>query len=332
MIYQKGQKMSEISKIKWDFGWGNPYFLLDILSSMYVGNGYVNIHNMIYGPYDGNPGLIEQTHEVILKTTGQKYNHIIITNGASGAINLILRRFKAKGGEKVFTTQYGYPSYDSFIDRAGLERVRDLSLSYYVSPVSHNPFIRLIDSPENPLGNQYTLGNSLTDIWDGVYNNQIYTKNTRIIPGHRFFVGSYSKLMGVAGARIGFIATNDSLAYEDLKEECKAEYTGVSKPSQELVSHILKSIDLNDFMNAGNRDLCYNKEEMTKIEYLFDGQRVNETGMFYCVKADPKAVQLLDRVGVGYVVLDKDTIRLSMGQHLKTTKQGIREILKGDGK
>lgn len=321
------------NNIKWDFAWGNPYFLLDLLRC-YVPNNFIThkIEDMNYGPYDGNPDIIKKTHEIILKTTGQKYNHVIITNGASGALNLILRRFKAKGGLSVFTTQYGYPSYDSFINRAGLQRVRDIEAKNHSFGFGNVINMRLIDSPENPLGTQYTLGSSDTDVWDAVYNNQIYAKNTKIIPNHRFFVGSYSKLLGIAGARIGFIATNDSLAYEDLKIECKAEYTGVSKPSQDMVVQILKFIDLDKFMKAGNRDLCYNKEEFSKIEYLFDGQKVNEVGMFYCTKADPKAIQLLDQVGVGYVTLDKDTIRLSMGQTLKVTKQAIKEILKGDGK
>ena len=321
-----------MSKIKFDYGWGNPYFLLDILSSIYVGGHSVNIHNMNYGPYDGNAKLIEQTHEVILKTTGQKYNHIIITNGASGAINLILRRFKAKGGQKVFTTQYGYPSYDSFIERAGLERVRNLSACPLQIAVNDNANIELIDSPENPMGTQYIIGNSNRDIWDGVYNNPIYTPWIKMIPGHRVFVGSYSKLLGIAGSRIGFIATNDALLYEDLKIECKAEYTGVSKPSQELVSHILKSIDLEIFMNKGYLHLCNNKSEFQKIEYLFDGQEVNAVGMFFCVKADPKAVNVLDRAGVEYVRLDDETIRLSMGQTREVTRGGIKAILKEDKK
>jgi aspartate/methionine/tyrosine aminotransferase len=320
------------NNIKWDMGWGNPYFLIDILSSLYVGGVHPSVHDMTYGPYEGNEKLIEQTHEVILKTTGQKYKHILITNGASGAINLILRRFKAKGGERVYTTQYGYPSYDSFIERAGLERVRDLSLCPIQIAINDNANIRLIDSPENPMGTQYVIGNSGVDIWDGVYNSPIYTKWMRMIPGHRFMVGSYSKLLGVAGARIGFIATNDPLAYEDLKIECKAEYTGVSKPSQSMISDILHSIDLEDFMNLGNRSLCCNREEFAKIEYLFDGQAVNEVGMFYCVKADPKAVKTLDKVGIGYVRLDDETIRLSMGQTRFVVTNAIKDILKEDRK
>jgi aspartate/methionine/tyrosine aminotransferase len=319
--------MSENNKIKFDCAWGNPYFLLDILKYSTPSIFQHNISDMAYGPYEGNSELIEKTHGVIFKTTGQKYKYILITNGASGALNLILRRFKAKGGEKVYTTQYGYPSYEGFIKRAGLDRIR--SLKAYVESEKG---IRLIDSPENPSGEQYIIGYSTSDIWDSAYNSQIYTKWTGIIPGHKIMVGSYSKLLGIAGARVGYIATNDLLTYEDLKEESRSEYTGTSKPGQNMVSQILDNLDLIQFMKYGSRDLCYNKEEFQKIEYLFDGQKINEVGMFYCTKADPKAIKLLDRVGVGYVVLDKDTIRLSMGQHLKITKECIGAILKGDKK
>lgn len=324
--------MSEKNRINWDLGWGNPYFLLDILKNTMSNKFLHNIEDMNYGPYEGNSKIIEQTHQVIKETTGQEYNHILMTNGASGALNLILRRFRAKGGEKVYTTQYGYPSYGSFISRAGLERIRDLNSCPLSLGIGNNLHMRLIDSPENPLGTQYTLGNPDIDIWDSVYNNQIYTKKTRIIPKHKFMVGSYSKLLGLAGARLGFIATNDPLAYEDLKIESRAEYTGISKPSQDMIGHILTSIKLDKFMQYGNEDLCYNKEEFQKIEYLFDGQEVNEVGMFYCAKADPKAVDLLDRVGIGYVRLDEETIRLSMGHTKKTTKEAIKAILTGDGK
>ncbi len=314
---------------KYDFSWGNPYFLLDILNSR-ISITTHSILDMAYGPYDGNPDLIKNTHDVIYQTTNQRYQHILITNGASGALNLILRRFKAKNGQKVFTTPYGYPSYDSFINRAGLERVRNLNAMPLHLTTGNHLYMRLIDSPENPTGTQYNIGDANTDTWDSVYNNQIYTKTPFIVPNHRVMVGSYSKLLGIAGARIGFIATNDLLLYEDLKIESKAEYTGVSKLSQELIVSILKQIDLNQFMRDGSNDLADNKYEFTKLEYLFDGQRVNEVGMFYCAKIHPKARDLLDKCGVGYVMLDDDTIRLSMGQTKKITQEGIQYILKKD--
>ena len=326
-----------MSKVKYNFGWGNPYFLLDILSDTYVqGQYHTDLKKLIYGPYEGIPTLIEETHKVIAQTTGQKYNHILITNGASSAVNCLLRKFKRDGGQVVHTTKYGYPSYEEMINRAGLKRVRNLDAPMVNLGLSRDLMtiqaIRLIDSPENPMGEQYTGGDDYRDIWDGVYHNKIYTQYSHLQPKHKYFVGSYSKLLGVAGARVGFIATNDTLAYEGLLAEARNELTGVSRPSQELIVNILKTIDLNAFMNRGFHVLGYNKEEFQKIEYLFDGQPVNEVGMFYCVKADPKAVNILDNAGVEYVRLDDETIRLSMGQTREIVKDGIKSILKEDGK
>jgi aspartate/methionine/tyrosine aminotransferase len=190
----------------------------------------------------------------------------------------------------------------------------------------------LIDSPENPIGDQFEGGNPASDVWDGVYNSKIYTKYPNKQPKHKYFVGSYSKLLGVAGARIGFIATNDPLAYESLLHQSHNELTGISIPSQDLIVDILKWVDLEEFMSNSSRYLCYNKEEFQKIEYLFDGQSINETGMFYSPKADAKAIALLDKVGVNFVRLDDETIRLSMGQHKDIVKKGINAILKGDRK
>lgn len=322
---------------KYDFGWGNPHFLLDILSEMYQVSNSSDIKSLVYGPYGGTDELIHETHNVILKTTGRIYKHILITNGASSAINLLLRKYKAQGGDIVCTSQYGYPSYEDMIKRAGLTRLRNLDESPTVYIVKENGkfsnrFIRLIDSPENPTGEQYTGGNPDNDIWDGVYHNSIYTKQRHLQPKHKYFVGSYSKLLGIAGARIGFIATNDTLAYEGLLAESRNEMTGISRPSQDMVTDILQKLDLDRFMDIGRDDLYDNKTQFQKIEYLFDGQEVNKVGMFYCAKVHPTALKILDNADVNYVMLDKETIRLSMGHTRKTTKDGIRAILKEDNK
>ena len=321
---------------KYNFGWGNPYFLLDILSNMYQVSNSSEIKSLIYGPYEGTSDLIEETHKVIQKTTGQIYKHILITNGASSAINLLLRRHKRNGGMTVVTSQYGYPSYEEMIKRAGLQRFRGLDRMEAQNILEPNgkehSYVCLIDSPENPTGDQFTGGNIGRDIWDGVYHNAIYTKARHLQPKHKYFVGSYSKLLGIAGARVGFIATNDSLAYEALLIESRNEMTGISRPSQDMVVDILQKIDLDLFMDRGYEDLCYNKEEFQKIEYLFDGQEVNQVGMFYCAKVHPTAKRILDAADVEYVMLDEETIRLSMGQTKQTTKEGIKAILKEDRK
>ena len=322
--------------IQYDWAWGNPYFLLDVLDSVYTAHTFSigpTVSDMIYGPYEGMPTLIQETHKVIKQVTDQQYNYILITNGASNAINTILRHFKSRGGNIVYTTKYGYPAYEEMIKRAGLMRIRDLNAAPLELGAMPNQTIRLIDSPENPFGEHFTGGNAGQDIWDAAYNNPIYTSfHLTKQPLHRIHVGSYSKLLGVAGARVGYIATNDPILYEALVQESRNDLTGPSRPSQKFILDILKKIHLKDFMLLGKKHLHDNKEEFQKIEYLFDGQVVNEIGMFYCVKPHPKALALLDKVGVGYVRLDDDTIRLSMGQTKDKVKEGIKAILKEDGK
>lgn len=319
---------------KFDLSWGNPYFLLEILDNFYALGSFSmggTVQDMIYGPYEGIPGLIQETHKVIKEVTGLQYRHVLITNGASNAINIVLRHFKSRGGEEVYTTKYGYPSYEGMIQRAGLRRVRHLNCPFDPG-TGESKFLRLIDSPENPIGDQFAGGNAGRDIWDSVYHSKTYGANLNVRPSHNIHIGSYSKLLGIAGARVGYIALNDSILYEALLAESKNDLTGPSRPSQKLVLDILKKVNLDDFMSEANKDLCYNKEEFQKIEYLFDGQKVNEIGMFYCVKTDDAVLKLFEKVGIAYVKLDDETIRLSMGQTKLVIKNAIKAILKGDGK
>lgn len=317
---------------KFNMGWGNPHFLLEILQEQLPNLLYSpKLTDMIYGPYEGTADMINKTHQVIEDTTGRSYEYILMTNGASSAINILLRYMKKQGYRNIHTSYYGYPSYEEMIKRAGLNRIRDydnVPTIYYDQ--LHNGGVRLIDSPENPTGIQFTGGDPSRDIWDGVYHNEIYTSRVHLQPKHKFFVSSYSKLLGLAGMRLGFIATNDYAAYQALYAEARNENTGVSRASQEILCKILKNLDLNAFMRKGNTDLCYNKEEFQKIEYLFDHQPVGDVGMFYCVKADEKAIQTLEKANVEFVRLDQDTIRLSMGNTKQHTKDGIAAILKED--
>ena len=85
-------------------------------------------------------------------------------------------------------------------------------------------------------------------------------------------------------------------------------------------------------MRAGAYSLDRNREEFSKISYLFDNQPVQEVGMFYCANADKKAIQTLDNCGITYVRLNGDMIRLSMGQTNAITRDGVNAILKEDKK
>ena len=313
-------------KKTYDFLWGNPYFLLEILEKKYNQKlAPYNIKEMSYAPNEGIPELIELTKKIIQETMGVNYKYIIITNGATQAINSILRFKISIGYTHVITHKYGYPFYDDMIKRAGFVRIEDNSLKL---PKNENAF-RLIDSPNNPLGIQTKIGSN-NDIWDAVYHNRIYTDQISVMPNHKCMVGSYSKLLGVTGARVGFIATNDENFYNNVRDWSLKDTATPSKISQEMIIDILNKINLEEFIILGKRSLDNNREEFQKIAYLFDNQPIQETGMFWCVHADKKALKILDECNIKYLTLDGNYIRISLGQTNEITKEAVREILKRD--
>lgn len=313
-----------------DFGWGNPYFLLDTLKKHYNKDLKVDIESMSYAPDPGISELVRLTKEVIKYTTGLDYKYVIITAGATGAINVILRHYKDQHDmESVVTLKYGYPYYNDMIKRAGLIRKEDDGLK-----LSGNNEFRLIDSPSNPKGMQIN-GSHIedpynNDIWDSVYHNKIYTEDLSSYPDHAIMVGSYSKLLGVTGVRIGFVATQNEIEYRALLDWHTKETAAVSLPSQLLVLDILKNIDLGRFLSDGKSYLDYNKERFQEIEYLFDNQPVQKNGMFYCAFINKKNKQILDDCGINYIVLENDYLRLNLGQTKEKVDEAIKTVLKKD--
>ena len=312
------------------FGWGNPYFLLEVLEEQYKNQWHTTvIDKMYYPPREGDETLINYTRKVIRHTMGINYDVIIPTNGATHAINVIMRVLNRDGYNIIATEKFGYPSYGEMIRRAGLRRIM------LDDPMTYIKQINLIDSPGNPFGNQSSLKSVHSTIWDSVYHSKVYGADINIHPSHTFMVGSYSKLLGIAGARIGYIAMhskdNPMASYiDDLKKEAWYNLAGVSKPSTRLVLDILKDISLDKFMERGNTLLNYNKSEFSKVLHLFDNQPQQEVGMFYCAQADKKTLQLLKKCGITYVELGDDFIRLSMGQKYSVTREAVKRLLKED--
>jgi len=305
-----------------DLGWGNPYFLLEILDEMYVNKmQFQDIYNMSYAPDNGFPELIELTKRTIEQTTGLKYKHVFITAGATQAINTIFHFEKKSGSKFVKMREFGYPYYTSMVINAGLERIP-------LGGDDTKAFI-LLDSPSNPLGEQLSIDHAGV-YWDAVYHNKIYNANMNIVPQHRAMIGSYSKLLGLTGVRIGWVATNSDSYYQLLSSTSLADTATVSIPSQKLVTDILKTVNLGNFLQKGKNHLDDNREELQKLSHLFCGLDVPECGMFYCIPANKQIFDLFRSCRVRYVKIREDLLRLSLGQTRSITKAAVKAILKED--
>lgn len=317
-----------------DFGWGEPFCVREALKHYYKRKVHkaVDIDSLKYSPDDGDQDLIDLTRWFIKETTGIEYKHIIITNGTTGAINIALRVLAKEGKGICYTHKYHFPYYPQIIEKNGYRHQTGLYRDHE-QQLSNNSVVGIVDSPANPTGDlllYYDHKNNI--IWDSVYHNPVYINTIPVIPDHRVNCGSYSKVFGLTGSRIGWIATNSKEDYKKFSDENLYENCTISAPSQDLLLDIFDNMDLNNFMRSAKYRVNNNREMWDRIKDLFDNQEVPENGMFYAAWTDPIAYKLLDKLGFTYVTMDSKGndkyLRFNLAQTNEITDKAIRFLLK----
>jgi len=177
------------------------------------------------------------------KGIGLSAEQIVMTCGAGGALNAILKTILDPGDEVIIPAPF-FVEYRFYVDNAGgVARVvptrEDFSLDLDAirAAMTEKTKAVLINSPNNPTGKVYDaasiqgLAEILKDeggatdriiylISDEPYSEIIYDgvalpSVLKIYP-HSFIASSYSKSLSVPGERIGYIAVNPAMA--DLAE------------------------------------------------------------------------------------------------------------------
>ena len=320
-----------------DFAWGETYCVREALKHHYKRKslGTINIDKMGYVPDDGNPILIKLTKDFLRETTGIDYKHVVITNGTTGAINVVLRVLNRLEGKKTcFTHKYHFPYYPSIITKNGYKHEFGLYKQHEKQLAKPNS-VGLVDSPSNPEGDLLLYSDHHNNvIWDSVYHNPVFINSIAVKPDHRVNCGSYSKVFGLTGARIGWIATNNDADYIAFRDENLYETCTISFAGQDFLIDVLNNTDLENFMRSARYRINNNREMFDRISYLFDGQPVPENGMFYCAWATRYTVELLKKLNIKCVKLDSagedQFLRFNMAQTNEITTKAIRYLLKED--
>jgi aspartate/methionine/tyrosine aminotransferase len=321
-----------------DLGWGEPYCVREALSHYYKRKALtlVDVRNLKYCPDSGDPRLVNLTRHFLRQTTGIDYKYIIITHGTTGAINVVLRSlFREEGRDTCFTHKYIFPYYPDIIKKNGYQHKNGLYKSHELN-LSEENCVGLVDSPTNPDGNLVLYTDTKNNIiWDSVYHNPVFINSTIAVkPDHRVNCGGYSKVLGLTGARVGWIATNNKEDYEMFLKENLYETCTMSFFSQDFIVDVLNNTDLENFMRSAKYQVNNNREMLDKICYLFDGQQVPENGMFYPVWASKYACDLLESLEIKTVKLDQEgkdsLIRFNLAQTNQLTQKAVRFILKKD--
>lgn len=325
--------------MKFDLAWGNSVAVREAFLKTY------NQEPLIFGPRDlmkfdypthcGDPELIEITRAVIKRQINKEYKHVFIVNGATGGCVIALRAYKEQGFVFCMTRKAPYYiRYPKMVEATGLKHITDKKDGWEDELEVH-----LVDMPSNPLGlmtDIYPDYHESPVILDGVYLNQVYMNPLQVttIP-HDVYVGSYSKLLGINGIRLGWLATNDDVLAIRLAELVTSEYCGLSTASQNILKSALKDFRWNFFETYARFKMDLNREQWSKLEKYFGDTPVSNNGMFYYAPMDKKCQDLLLKAGVlwtkGSAMGTDDSFgRINLGQDGRLIENAVKAILKED--
>jgi aspartate aminotransferase len=230
-----------------DFSIGNPNVEPPEAFKKELINAAAQIIPNKHGYMPNNAGYVETRQAIADKInikSGLKLNcdHVIMSCGAAGALNVILKSLLDPGDEVIVPVPF-FMEYSSYIDNYGglIRRVKtqtDFSLDVEAIAAAINEKTKavLINTPNNPTGKVYTEKNIadlallLTEkckelkktiylITDEPYAEIVYDGVTvpSIIKAYQHSIVAYSyyKTLSLPGERIGYIAVNPDIAEAD---------------------------------------------------------------------------------------------------------------------
>lgn len=309
-MFEQGEKLRKLhgpEKV-YDFSLGNPDYeppqeVQDALIK-YVTGETAGLHK-----YMNNAGYPE-IREKIAKRTGEEAglpltsNHIIMTCGAAGGLNVVLKSILNPGDEVIALAPY-FVEYGFYVENHGGRLVVvptdpatfQPSIAALEQAITPKTKALIINSPNNPTGVIYSeavltqvagllarmeqeFGSQILVISDEPYSKIVYDNakvpNILSIFPNSAVVNSYSKSLALPGERIGYIAVNPQIKDVEL-----------------LISGLIFANRTLGFVNApslfqkvigDSLDVAVNTDEYKRRrDYLYS--RLTELG-FTCVKPE----------------------------------------------
>jgi aspartate aminotransferase len=319
-MFEEGNRLAKIygaDKV-YDFSLGNPFGEppVEVQESLkkHILSGELGIHK--YMSNAGYPEVCEKIAKNLEKESNVSLTseNVVMTVGAAGGLNVVFKSILNEGEEVIVFAPY-FVEYNSYVDNAGGKIIvipADTStfepnLSELKKAITRNTKAILINSPNNPTGVIYSkenlkemskiieakekeLGTTIFLISDEPYNKIVYDgvkipavlsifKNTII-------VNSFSKSLGLAGERIGYIAASSKIENVDTLMKalayCNRTLGFVNAPGlfQKVVADCLDAeIDVEDY--KAKRDFLY--DNLTRLGF----ECIKPQGAFYLF---PKAL------------------------------------------
>ena len=263
----------------------------------------------------GYPETRRAVAEVLAEQTGLTFNenHIVMTCGAGGALNVVLKTLLDQGDEVIILSPF-FVEYKFYTDNHGgvckiVPTTADFTpdLNAIGEAVTARTKAIIINSPNNPTGVVYEaeslaglggllearekeLGHPVYVISDEPYAKIVYDGIT--VPSvfkyikNSIVVTSHSKDLALPGERIGYIAVSPAIENVELLIEglvfCNRTLGFVNAPAlmQRLVAGLQReSVDIAEYREK--RDILY--DNLTALGF----QMVKPRGAFYLFPRSP---------------------------------------------
>jgi len=336
---------SDTNKIH-DFSWGDTSGIREIMLK-HSGHIFYSTRAMPwslfgYPEHEGVMELRNLTKALIKNLTGREYRYIIITNGALQSLNAYVNSKVNSNTEILYTNNMYFAFYPNIAANMRLKHIGDIKKA--LNPGKQN--IGIIDSPSNPMGDMFDGNSQVKEnvVWDAAYFSPTYCgmkvnekklKCMPIIPDHDAMAGSFNKLTGINGLRIGWLATNSNIIFNRTLKYIESDTCGVSYPSQWAILQILKYVDLNAFFIESKDMLDVNRNEISRLDHLFSGQPIPDTGMFALFEVDQALKDLLAKANVktmeGSLCGDtRNSVRFNLAKSIRDTKAMVDAVIRAD--
>lgn len=319
-MFEQGANLAKIhgaDKV-YDFSLGNPFDEppLEVVEAMkkYVSGEMKGVHR--YMSNAGYPEVRAKIAESLQRESGVNLSaeNVIMTVGAAGGLNVLFKSLLNPGEEVIIFAPY-FMEYDNYVDNHGGKVVIvppdtatfEPNLDALEQLVTPKTKAMIINTPNNPTGVVYSedtlkqiaailerkeleYGTSIYVLSDQPYA-EIMFDNLKMpsllaIFKNGIIVNSFSKSLGLAGERIGYIATSSRIKDVNILNNalafCNRTLGFVNAPAlfQKVVGEALHAkVDIDDYRQK--RDYLY--ENLTRIGF----ECVKPQGAFYLF---PKAM------------------------------------------
>ncbi len=247
-MFEEGEKLSKLygEENVFDFSIGNPYKEPPVAVKNRIKQlvDEPGIHR--YMPNAGFPDVREKIANHVSKTLDfdLSFKNIIMSSGAAGGLNVVFKSLLNEGEEVItfapYFVEYGFYAKN----HGGILKVIDTTDNDFMpdknklkEALTDKTKIVLINSPNNPSGALYTretlrglaevleefektTGNKVFLVSDEPYAEIVYdgheVPNILGVYKNSIIVTSFSKSLGLAGQRIGYVAVNPNIEDVDL--------------------------------------------------------------------------------------------------------------------